>query len=73
MTFTARKRKAGSSSDSTGKKLKQPLVTTAILNSNVNLVTQAAVDRLIMNVVVQGLLPLHIVEHEALVALVNGL
>ena len=55
------------------KQAKQPLVTTTILNSNANFVTQATVDSLIMNVVVQGLLPLHLVQHEAFVTLVNGL
>ena len=73
LTSAARKRKAGSSSESSYKQLKQPLVTTTILNSNANLVTQATVDSLIMNVVVQGLLPLHLVQHEAFVTLVNGL
>jgi hypothetical protein len=73
LTSVARKRKAGSSSESSCKQLKQPLVTTTILNSNANLVTQATVDRLIMNSVVEGLLPLHLVQHEAFVALVNGL
>jgi len=41
--------------------------------SNANLTTQSHVDRLILNFVVQGLQPLHIVELPEFIELINGL
>lgn len=79
LTSQAKKRKAGSSSvidhsnaDEPHEKLpKQQQSITSVMNAN--MVGQSVVDKLIMNMIVEGILPLRLVEQPAFVELITGL
>jgi hypothetical protein len=76
LTSQAKKRKAGSVIDTdnaeTSKRPKlQQFITTALTNAN--LVSQSVVDKLVLNLVIDDLLPIKLVEQPAFVQLVSGL
>ena len=76
LTAAARKRKVhrNESNDSGSvKKLKQQQLETTVSFSNANYITQSKVDRLIVNFVIQGILPMRIVEQPEFVQLITGL
>jgi hypothetical protein len=71
LTSAARKRKTNQSQDLPEKRTRQPAISDSF--SNANLVSQATIDKLVTNLIVQNVLPLALVEKKEFKLLITGL